>query len=843
MRLETYQHLVDILETSNTPMSTQEIATKIQLSRSVTSLYLNKLLEKGEVQQTGKKPVYWQLTRATTPTTDVFRQYIGSQGSAKKAIEQCKAAMLYPPLGMPLLIHGASGVGKSFLAKLIYEYLKNEQIIGLEKFYTFNCADYANNPELLSSILFGHTKGAFTGAESEKQGLLAQANNSVLFLDEVHRLSNENQEKLFQFMDTGTFRPIGEEGKMVHSKVRLLFATTENPKKVLLPTFYRRISVIVSLPNFKERPIRERIAILKNLFHREAKRMTKDINVDEEIFTALLENDEPGNVGSLSNKVQLLCASQLRKTLPNQPVVIGDATQPMITIPLDKEVLKEVLEEDTLSSDIFATFEALFTKEKTLAHLKTELTQFIKYCLDDEITLENDYFLQNLVTEVQTKNKLIINQPEQTEKPMKDVAKLLKILPPTFNETMLLPVQAQLKEHYPRTVSLVKNLVSPLPEEYRFLTEVLLSVLLSGEISETIPYQALLVAHGESTATSIQAVANKLCGTYIFDAINMPLTSSVRDIVAEVKEWLSQRDTSQGVIMLVDMGSLTQLYKSLKPQILGELLVINNLTTAYALEIGHQLMNEQLFYGIAKTAEKKFKTDVQYFEGFSVEKNIIVSSISGLDIAKQIKQICQKYLYTDIKVITLKYKDLVNTLDIANAEENYLKETSLILTTSYLDNHTNVASVNLLDMLDEDAGTQLMEPFQNLMHPNNIDSMINEFVHFFSKEGLSEKLEFLNPDVIIKQVENVTKNIEKRFDLTLSGKMKFNLMMHNALMVERTMLGVEDYEIPANLEELTINQKPFFQNAKNIFYTLEQFYRIEISNWELYVIYEILSSR
>ncbi|WP_368739146.1 sigma 54-interacting transcriptional regulator [Enterococcus faecalis] len=840
MRLETYQHLVDILETSNTPMSTQEIATKIQLSRSVTSLYLNKLLEKGEVQQTGKKPVYWQLTRATTPTTDVFRQYIGSQGSAKKAIEQCKAAMLYPPLGMPLLIHGASGVGKSFLAKLIYEYLKNEQIIGLEKFYTFNCADYANNPELLSSILFGHTKGAFTGAESEKQGLLAQANNSVLFLDEVHRLSNENQEKLFQFMDTGTFRPIGEEGKMVHSKVRLLFATTENPKKVLLPTFYRRISVIVSLPNFKERPIRERIAILKNLFHREAKRMTKDINVDEEIFTALLENDEPGNVGSLSNKVQLLCASQLRKTLPNQPVVIGDATQPMIAIPLDKEVL----EEDTLSSDIFATFEALFTKEKTLAHLKTELTQFIKYCLDDEITLENDYFLQNLVTEVQTKNKLIINQPEQTEKPMKDVAKLLKILPPTFNETMLLPVQAQLKEHYPRTVSLVKNLVSPLPEEYRFLTEVLLSVLLSGEISETIPYQALLVAHGESTATSIQAVANKLCGTYIFDAINMPLTSSVRDIVAEVKDWLSQRDTSQGVIMLVDMGSLTQLYKSLKPQILGELLVINNLTTAYyALEIGHQLMNEQLFYGIAKTAEKKFKTDVQYFEGFSVEKNIIVSSISGLDIAKQIKQICQKYLYTDIKVITLKYKDLVNTLDIANAEENYLKETSLILTTSYLDNHTNVASVNLLDMLDEDAGTQLMEPFQNLMHPNNIDSMINEFVHFFSKEGLSEKLEFLNPDVIIKQVENVTKNIEKRFDLTLSGKMKFNLMMHNALMVERTMLGVEDYEIPANLEELTINQKPFFQNAKNIFYTLEQFYRIEISNWELYVIYEILSSR
>ncbi|MGH2168363.1 RNA polymerase subunit sigma-54, partial [Enterococcus faecalis] len=79
---------------------------------------------------------------------------------------------------------------------------------------------------------------------------------------------------------------------------------------------------VISLPNCKERTIRERIGILKNLFQREAKRMTKDINVDEEIFTALLENDEAGNVGSLSNKVQLLCASQVRKTLPNQPVVI-----------------------------------------------------------------------------------------------------------------------------------------------------------------------------------------------------------------------------------------------------------------------------------------------------------------------------------------------------------------------------------------------------------------------------------------------------------------------------------------------------------------------------------------
>ena len=100
--------------------------------------------------------------------------------AAKKPSNNAKPLCCIP-IGYAFINPWSQWRRQKLLAKLIYEYLKNEQIIGLEKFYTFNCADYANNPELLSSILFGHTKGAFTGAESEKQGLLAQANNSVLF--------------------------------------------------------------------------------------------------------------------------------------------------------------------------------------------------------------------------------------------------------------------------------------------------------------------------------------------------------------------------------------------------------------------------------------------------------------------------------------------------------------------------------------------------------------------------------------------------------------------------------------------------------------------------------------
>ncbi len=67
----------------------------------------------------------------------------------------------------------------------------------------FNCAEYANNPELLTSKLFGHAKGAFTGADRAVSGLIETSNGGVLFIDEVHRLPPEGQEKLFHFMDNG----------------------------------------------------------------------------------------------------------------------------------------------------------------------------------------------------------------------------------------------------------------------------------------------------------------------------------------------------------------------------------------------------------------------------------------------------------------------------------------------------------------------------------------------------------------------------------------------------------------------------------------------------------------
>ena len=102
-------------------------------------------------------------------------------------IKQCRATIAYPPDGLPLMLYGPTGTGKSLIARLAYEYAGNNGLLSEHgKFMAVNCSEYANNPELLTANLFGYVKGAFTGADQNKAGLIELANGGVLFLSLIH---------------------------------------------------------------------------------------------------------------------------------------------------------------------------------------------------------------------------------------------------------------------------------------------------------------------------------------------------------------------------------------------------------------------------------------------------------------------------------------------------------------------------------------------------------------------------------------------------------------------------------------------------------------------------------
>ena len=135
----------------------------------------------------------------------------------------------------------------------------------------FNCAEYAENPQLILAQLFGYKKGAFTGADRDSEGLVEKADGGVLFLDEIHRLPPDGQEMLFMLMDRGVYRRLGEPDRERKANVLIMGATTENIEETLLQTFLRRMPVVVTLPSLEERPIEERLELIEYFFRLEQK--------------------------------------------------------------------------------------------------------------------------------------------------------------------------------------------------------------------------------------------------------------------------------------------------------------------------------------------------------------------------------------------------------------------------------------------------------------------------------------------------------------------------------------------------------------------------------------------
>lgn len=178
---------------------------------------------------------------------DAFSGIIGSQRSLSMQVEQAKAAAMYPPIGLHTLIVGETGVGKSILAEAMYKFMVNNKDSETIPFVELNCADYAENPQLLTAQLFGYKKGAFTGAESNREGLIDQANQGILFLDEVHRMPPDGQEMLFQLIDKGVYRRLGDRD-LRKAQVMIIAATTEDIETSLLNTFRRRIPMVITVP-------------------------------------------------------------------------------------------------------------------------------------------------------------------------------------------------------------------------------------------------------------------------------------------------------------------------------------------------------------------------------------------------------------------------------------------------------------------------------------------------------------------------------------------------------------------------------------------------------------------
>jgi len=206
---------------------------------------------------------------------------------------------------LPVLIQGESGTGKELIARAVHHNgaRKDKPLV------TENCAALPDS--LLESELFGHVRGAFTGAYKTKKGLLEQADGGTLFLDEIGDMSAEMQKKLLRVLQEGEFRVVGSD-RRVKVDIRLIAASHHDLEQLVRDGSFRedlyyRIAVLtVPLPALRQR--REDIPLLaEHLLARAAREAGRPApSLPHDVMAALVSHDWPGNVRELENEMRRL---------------------------------------------------------------------------------------------------------------------------------------------------------------------------------------------------------------------------------------------------------------------------------------------------------------------------------------------------------------------------------------------------------------------------------------------------------------------------------------------------------------------------------------------------------
>ncbi len=225
-----------------------------------------------------------------------YEDIIGNSTEMKKVMQLVKKVF---DKEIPVLLQGESGTGKELIARTIHG-------LGPRSKYKFVAQYCGALPEtLLESELFGYKKGAFTGAETDKMGLLEDANNGTFFLDEIGEVPLSTQTKLLRFLEEGTIRRLGDN-KEKKLNVRIISASNKNLDAEVIKgnfrddLFYRLKVVKIIIPPLRKR--RQDIPLLVNYFLKKIE-PSRDITVTREAMKRLVDYSWPGNIRELQNAI------------------------------------------------------------------------------------------------------------------------------------------------------------------------------------------------------------------------------------------------------------------------------------------------------------------------------------------------------------------------------------------------------------------------------------------------------------------------------------------------------------------------------------------------------------
>ncbi len=239
------------------------------------------------------------------------------------------------PTNAPIFIKGESGTGKEICARMIHDYSDRRD----QSFIALNCAAWPK--DLVESALFGHTKGAFTGAHETRDGAITKAQHGTLFLDEIGDMPLELQAKLLRFCQDYSYYKIGSD-KLHRADIRILYATNKDMKQLVSDgqfredLYYRLNITDITLPPLRKRPddILDIARYYLKFYSDECHKNFQDFS--DEACKILCSYDWPGNVRELQNLIQKLVIMETGSLITSNMLPQAIHGSPKNTVPQSK---------------------------------------------------------------------------------------------------------------------------------------------------------------------------------------------------------------------------------------------------------------------------------------------------------------------------------------------------------------------------------------------------------------------------------------------------------------------------------------------------------------------------
>lgn len=871
-------------------LTANAISKELSISRALASQYLNELVKDGVVVKVNSRPVYFfhrkeleesngirlsqepylsllelerDLAKGSKGKQD-FEKLIGYDSGLSYEVEQCKAAVKYPPRGLPILISGQNGTGKGYLATLIFEYAQNIGLVKDKKdFHTFCCGEYENEQQAVSA-LFGDTPepGNLLGT-----GYLKRINGGMLYLSDIQYLGGEAQDRLAQILDPSVYNGVDEEEARFP---RLVLSAGENPEEILSRKLQRRLPVVIHMPTLEERPVEEREQMILHFFRQQSERIGKEVYISNRVFEVLLQFEFPANIEQLKNCIQASCANALvQQNGENKELSVYLYHLPeylMVTARVDGEYNDEQRSmmnvrhrgQDTMAEEVNQYYARILNEYDDYLNQNQDQSQLLR-----KLTGIFNEFSDYLVFSKRFANAKVA----AIERVMETVFGVMSDkyclqLPGYFNyvfsRCLYMQMRADVQNKDVRVAGCLNLLMRQSPKEAILADEILRKVEQSLDLSVNGMSQLLLVlglrqysqkvqmdsirgiiiCHGYSTASSIADVANRLIGSRVFEAIDMPIDVSVQEIVSRFKRYINYVPGPKEAILLVDMGSLEDIHMLLDGQTNLNLGIINNVSTRLAVDVGSKILDHISMKKILQRACEENVSTYKLAESRKKKAAVLFVSEAGVAVARKMAELFNNSLPHQIEVEFLGY-DYLRLKHLQGIEDLKSKYDVLFISGTAnpeLQETLFIPMEDIISFREIDRINRMLSPY---MPEEELKEFNQRLLKNFSLQNVVQHLTILNADKVLDLVNVGLEQLQRMLHQKFSAQTIIGLNIHISCLIERlvTKTPMESYP---NQKAFEKKQQSFINMVRQSFDNITEHYSVEIPVCEIAYVYDYI---